>query len=62
MSFMAGDPHQLGPVIKSGPASEAGLGESYLGRLMLISEIYGLDTQAGNTLVASSFTLLGCDP
>ncbi|KAH9041519.1 RNA helicase, partial [Lactarius deliciosus] len=49
--ILAGDPHQLGPVIKSGPASEAGLGKSYLERLMLISEIYGLDTQAGKTIV-----------
>ncbi|KAN0127186.1 P-loop containing nucleoside triphosphate hydrolase protein, partial [Lactarius tabidus] len=49
--ILAGDPNQLGPVIKSEPASEAGLGESYLGRLMHISEIYGLDTQAGNTIV-----------
>jgi helicase MOV-10 len=47
--ILAGDPHQLGPVIKSGPASEAGLGESYLERLMLIAPIYKLDTQAGNT-------------
>ncbi|KAI9462823.1 hypothetical protein BJY52DRAFT_1415043 [Lactarius psammicola] len=45
--ILAGDPHQLGPVIKSSPASEAGLGKSYLGRLMLISKIYGLSTQAG---------------
>ena len=47
--ILAGDPHQLGPVIKSSPASEAGLGKSYLERLMLISEVYGLDTQAGKT-------------
>ena len=47
--ILAGDPHQLGPVIKSGPASNAGLGKSYLERLMLISNIYGLDTQAGKT-------------
>jgi helicase MOV-10 len=60
--ILAGDPHQLGPCHQVGLASEAGLGESYLERLMLISEIYGLDTQAGNTLVVFSFTLLGCDP
>ena len=47
--ILAGDPHQLGPVIKSGPASNAGLGKSYLERLMLISEVYGLDTQTGKT-------------
>ena len=47
--ILAGDPHQLGPVIKSGPASEAGLGKSYLERLMLISEVYRLDTRAGQT-------------
>ncbi|KAH9038477.1 P-loop containing nucleoside triphosphate hydrolase protein [Lactarius pseudohatsudake] len=49
--ILAGDPHQLGPVIKSGPASEAGLGKSYLERLMQISKTYGLDTQAGKTIV-----------
>lgn len=59
--ILAGDPHQLGPVIKSGPVSEAGLGKSYLERLMRISEIYELDTQAGNTLVVFHFTLLGYD-
>ena len=47
--ILAGDPHQLGPVIKSGPASDAGLGKSYLERLMLISEVYRLDTRAGQT-------------
>ena len=47
--ILAGDPHQLGPVIKSNPASQAGLGKCYLERLMLISEVYGLSTQAGNT-------------
>ena len=47
--ILAGDPHQLGPVIKSNPASQAGLGKCYLERLMLISEVYGLSTQAGKT-------------
>jgi helicase MOV-10 len=47
--ILAGDPNQLGPVIQSNPVSEAGLGKSYLERLMLISKIYGLDTQAGKT-------------
>ncbi|KAH8986277.1 P-loop containing nucleoside triphosphate hydrolase protein [Lactarius deliciosus] len=49
--ILAGDPHQLGPVIKSSAASDAGLGKSYLERLMRISKIYGLDTQAGKTIV-----------
>jgi helicase MOV-10 len=47
--ILAGDPNQLGPIIKSSPASAAGLGKSHLGRLMRISSIYGLDTQAGKT-------------
>jgi helicase MOV-10 len=47
--ILAGDPNQLGPVIKSSPTSEAGLGKSYLKRLMLIPRIYGLNTQAGKT-------------
>jgi len=47
--ILAGDPHQLGPVIKSSAASEAGLGKSYIERLMRISKIYGLDTQRGKT-------------
>ncbi|KAF8267992.1 P-loop containing nucleoside triphosphate hydrolase protein [Lactarius quietus] len=49
--ILAGDPHQLGPVIKSSAASGAGLGKSYLERLMRISLIYGLDTQSGKTIV-----------
>ncbi len=47
--ILAGDPHQLGPVIKSSAASTAGLGKSYLERLMLMPQIYGLDTQGGTT-------------
>jgi helicase MOV-10 len=47
--ILAGDPHQLGPVIMSNPVSAAGLGKSHLGRLMLITKIYALDTQARDT-------------
>ena len=47
--ILAGDPHQLGPVIKSTAASNAGLGMSYLEQLMRITKIYGLDTQVGKT-------------
>ena len=47
--ILAGDPNQLGPVIKSSPASAAGLGKSFLQRLMFDSDIYGLATQAGKT-------------
>ena len=47
--ILAGDPNQLGPVIKSSAASEAGLGKSYLKRLMLMPRIYGLKTQVGKT-------------
>jgi helicase MOV-10 len=47
--ILAGDPNQLGPVIKSPTAAGAGLGRSYLERLMLIREVYGLDKQAGKT-------------
>jgi len=45
--ILAGDPNQLGPIIKSPTAARAGLGKSYLERLMLMDEVYGLDTQAG---------------
>ena len=57
--ILAGDPNQLGPVIKSNSASKAGLGKSFLERLMHIPEIYKLSRS--NTLVLF-FTLLGCDP
>ncbi|KAI9452271.1 P-loop containing nucleoside triphosphate hydrolase protein [Russula earlei] len=43
--ILAGDPNQLRPVIKSPTASRAGLRESYLERLMLMREVYGLDNQ-----------------
>jgi helicase MOV-10 len=47
--ILAGDPNQLGPVIKSPVAAKAGLGKSFLRRLMLISDVYGLNTQVGKT-------------
>ena len=47
--ILAGDPNQLGPVIKSPTANKAGLGKSFLRRLMLIREVYGVDTQFGKT-------------
>ena len=47
--ILAGDPNQLGPVIKSPVAAKAGLGKSFLRRLMLISEVYRLNTQVGKT-------------
>ncbi|KAH9059528.1 P-loop containing nucleoside triphosphate hydrolase protein [Lactarius vividus] len=49
--ILAGDPQQLGPVIKSSPASEAGLGKSYLERLIHLPQIYEFDTQVGQTIV-----------
>ncbi len=52
--ILAGDLNQFGPVIKSPIAARAGLGRSYLERLMLMREVYGLDTQAGKTWVAFS--------
>jgi helicase MOV-10 len=45
--ILAGDPNELGPIIKSPTAARAGLGMSYLERLMLVDKVYGLDTQAG---------------
>jgi helicase MOV-10 len=47
--ILAGDPHQLGPVIRSTTASRFGLGKSYLKRLILISQVYGLDAHGGTT-------------
>jgi helicase MOV-10 len=51
--ILAGDPNELGPIIKSPTAARAGLGISYLERLMLVlerlmlmDEVYGLDKQA----------------
>lgn len=46
--ILAGDPNQLGPIIKSPTAAKAGLGKSYLERLMLMDEVYGPDTQTGD--------------
>ena len=45
--ILAGDPNQLSPIIKSPTAARAGLGKSYLERLMLMDEVYRPDTQAG---------------
>lgn len=47
--ILAGDPNQLGPVIKSPVAARNGLGKSFLRRLMLIREVYDLNTQIGKT-------------
>jgi len=49
--ILAGDPHQLRPVIKSSTASKSGLRKSYLERLMDMRGVYGLDTQVGKTIV-----------
>jgi len=47
--ILAGDPNQFSPAIKSRIASSAGLGMSYLKRLMLMREVYGPDSQARKT-------------
>ena len=47
--ILAGDPNQLGPNIKSPTAARSGLAKSYFERLMLIRDVYGLDTQVGKT-------------
>ena len=44
---LAGDPNQFSPIIQSPTAARAGLGRSYLERLMLMDEVYGLGTQPG---------------
>ena len=44
--ILAGDPNQLGPSIKSPTAAGSGL-RSYFERLMLMNDVYGLDTQVG---------------
>ncbi|KAI9452273.1 hypothetical protein F5148DRAFT_1236722 [Russula earlei] len=48
---LAGDPKQLRPIVKSPAASKAGLGISYLERLLFMREVYGLDIQDGKTIV-----------
>jgi helicase MOV-10 len=45
--ILAGDPNQLSPVIKSPTAARAGLGKSFLRRLMSIHEVYRVGTGAG---------------
>jgi helicase MOV-10 len=47
--ILAGDPNQLGPVIKSTSAGKAGLGKSYLQRLMFMRDVYGLEAQSAKT-------------
>jgi len=48
--ILAGDPHQLGPMIKSPTATRSGLGKSYFERLMLMHNVYGpADTHVGKT-------------
>ena len=47
--ILAGDPNELGPIIKSPTAARSGLGKSYFERLMLMGDVYGFDTQVGKT-------------
>ena len=47
--ILAGDPNQLGPIIESPTAARSGLGMSYFQRLILMRDVYGLDTQVGKT-------------
>ena len=47
--ILAGDPNQLGPNIESPTAARSGLAKSYFERLMLIRDVYGLDTQVRKT-------------
>lgn len=47
--ILAGDPNQLGPVIKSPTANKFGLGKSYLERLMHLREVYKLETHSTKT-------------
>jgi len=47
--ILAGDPNELGPIIESPTAARSGLGKSYFERLMLMRDVYGLDTQIGKT-------------
>jgi helicase MOV-10 len=46
---LAGDPNQLGPIIKPPSPGSRGLGRSYLQRLMFMRDVYRLDTQLAKT-------------
>ena len=47
--ILSGDPNQLGPIIESPTAARSGLGKSYIQRLMLLRDVYSVDTQIGKT-------------